>query len=88
MDIQQVQLLKQKIDDANNRLIAAKTQVEMAQKRQAEILKEFNCNSYEDLVRLLENRELEMQKLIDNANAYLNQVLPIINEVENATRVV
>ena len=87
MDIQQVQQLKQNIDNANNRLIAAKTQVEMAKKRQQEILQEFNCNSYEELQQLLNAKEIEMQKLIDSANAYYNSILPIINEVESLTQV-
>lgn len=87
MDIQQVQQLKQNIENANNRLIAAKTQVEMAKKRQHEILQEFNCNSYEELQQLLNAKEKEMQTLLESANAYYNSILPIINEVESLTQV-
>ena len=67
--------------------VVQKFEVEMAQKRQQEILQEFNCNSYEELQQLLNAKEVEMQKLIDSANAYLNKVLPIINEVESLTQV-
>lgn len=88
MNLQEVQQLKQNIDNANNRLLVVKTQIEGAKQRQAEILKEYNCNNIEELQKLKEDREAEMDKLIQQANQYLNTVLPIISEVEKVTTVI
>lgn len=87
MNLQEVQQLKQSIDNANNRLLVAKTQIESAKQRQAEILKEYNCNSIEELQKLKEDKEAEINKLIQQANQYLNVVNPIISEVEKVTTV-
>ena len=63
MDIREVEQLKQKIDNTNERLVYAKAQVESAKLRQAEILKECNCNSVEELQQLVSIKEQELQTI-------------------------
>ena len=82
MDIREVEQLKQKIDNTNERLVYAKAQVESAKLRQAEILKECNCNSVEELQQLVSIKEQELQTLVNAANKYIQDTLPLVEQVE------
>lgn len=82
MDIREVEQLKQKIDNTNERLVYAKAQVESAKLRQAEILKECNCNSVEELQQLVSVKEQELQTLVNAANKYIQDTLPLVEQVE------
>lgn len=82
MDIREVEQLKQKIDNTNERLVYAKAQVESAKLRQAEILKECNCNSVDELQQLVSVKEQELQTLVNAANKYIQDTLPLVEQVE------
>ena len=86
MDIKEIELLKQKLDSTNERLVYAKAQVESAKQRQQEILKECNCNTVEELQQLVSSKEQELQQLMNAANQYIENTLPIIEQVESAVR--
>lgn len=86
MNIQEVELLKQNIKTTNERLIYANSQIESAKTRLAEILKEYNCSSVEELTKLCADKEAELQKLIVAAKQYIERVTPVIEQVEAMTR--
>lgn len=86
MNIQEVENLKKSIDNVNERLIYAKSQIESAKQRQAEILKEYNCSTVEELEALQAKKEQELQFLMNAANEYIRETLPVVEQVEAMTR--
>lgn len=86
MNIQEVENLKKSLENTNERLIYAKSQIEAAKQRQAEILKEYNCSSVEQLEDLLRSKEQELQVLVNAAQKYIQDTLPVIEQVEAMTR--
>lgn len=86
MNIREVEQLKQKIDNVNERLVYAKAQIESAKKRQVEILKECDCNSVEELQQLVNAKEQELNQLVNAAKQYIQNTLPAIEQVEKAVQ--
>ena len=86
MEIKEVEALKQRIDSINERLIYAKSQVESAKIRQQEILKEHDCETLEALRQVCLAREQQLQVLVNAANKYIDETLPVLEKIEAMTK--
>ena len=82
MNLQEVEQLKQKIDNTNQRLAVAKAQIDSTKKRQEEILAQYGCATFTDFQAVLESKEKEMEMLVQAAQKYLTETLPILEQVE------
>lgn len=82
MNIQEVESLKQNIDNTNQRLAVIKAQVESAKQRQQEILNQYGCATFTDFQAVLKSKEDELGMLVQAAQKYLNEVQPLLSQAE------
>lgn len=77
-----VELLKQKINDINNQCIRVQTLVDQAQKQCETIEAKYNVSSLEELKALMDKAQHDYEQEVQQAEQYVQETTQILNSYQ------
>ncbi len=77
-----IELLKNKLNEINNQRIRIQTLVDQAQKQCEAIQLKYNVNSLEELKILVDKAKQEYEQEVQNAQKYIDETSKVLNSYQ------